>query len=83
VRAIGCRERRPTNREARYLGRDEVSGRKGGSRGKELFGVSVFWGTLGVGSESGSRSQDPSRGTGRRRTGKLSASRITVCIACL
>jgi len=39
-------------------------------------------GTLGAGSESGSRSQDPSWGTGRRRTGKRSASRVTACIAC-
>jgi len=74
-----CRERRPTNREARYFGRDKVSGRKGGSQGKEVFGV---LGTLGAGSEGGSRSQDPSRGTGRSKTGKLSASRVTVCIAC-
>jgi len=74
-KAIGCRERRPTNREARYLSRDEVSGRKRGSQGEELFGV---LGTLGAGSEGGNRSQDPSRGTGRSRTGKLSASRVTV-----
>jgi len=78
-KAIGCSERRPTNREARYLGRDEVSGRKRGSQGNELFGV---LGTLEpIGRRS--RSQDPSRGTGQSRTGKLSASRVTVCITCL
>jgi len=77
---MGCRERRPINREARYLSRDEVSDRKRGSQGKELFGV---LGMLGAGLEGGSRSQDPSRGTGRSRTGKLSASRITVCVTCL